>query len=630
MSRIRGIVVFGTAWVMACVSPSGMGQATVLVSHDAISTEQALGRNPSQGISEFAASADGRFVAFVSAAGNVVPGQVDENSSSGLGQASDVFLWDRQSGAIELVSHRLGDPATACGYVHPTAPAPANIGGGSRRPSISDDGRYVAFLSDCSDLVAPIRGATSGATGATYVYDRLSRAVELVSRCVEQCGTPAQEVLGGGSRPFISADGRYVLFDADPRVMAGEEGSAFASEFFIRDRQLDTVRLVHHLPDQPTRAANRGVTPQPIESAVMSANGAYVYFVSGSSDLTPGLAGTATALNIFVYDVASQVVTLASHRGAAVLLEANADSAFPSQRRNAVSADGRYLVYVSRAADLVALDGRPIGQWHHYVYDRLTNTSRLLDHAPGGPTVFGNGAAAGASAGQGVISDSGQWIAYVNTSTDLVPGASVAGTHLYLFNQGNGENQLLTHLPGQPLQGVGDGALRSDGLAQLDISADGRYIAYAAISAQLVSGQNAGSKTLGDCPSCLNDVFLYDRVALTQRLVTAAAGTLAVEANGHSGGASGAPAVQAPLHVSDDGTRVSYLNSSSNLISGQSDLAAGGMDVFQFDRTAAPPVPPPAIRNAGGGASPPGLLLMLLLAVIARRTRPGAVVAVTG
>src|SRR5438105_2282483 len=80
-------------------------------------------------------SSDGRYVAFISAAGNIVPGQVDDNGTS------DVFVYDRVTNTTELISRKAGTTAT--------------VGNGlSGQPSLSVDGRYVAFESQATDLVA--------------------------------------------------------------------------------------------------------------------------------------------------------------------------------------------------------------------------------------------------------------------------------------------------------------------------------------------------------------------------------------------------------------------------------------------------------------------------------------------
>src|SRR5439155_1734749 len=128
-------------------------------------------------------SADGRYVVFQSFASNLVSGD-----ANGLG---DVFVRDRQSGATELVSVATGG---------------AQGNGGSNYPSISADGRYVAFASDASNLVS---GDTNGVEDV-LVHDLQTGATERVS-----IATGGAQGNGDSRAPSISADGRYVAFESD-------------------------------------------------------------------------------------------------------------------------------------------------------------------------------------------------------------------------------------------------------------------------------------------------------------------------------------------------------------------------------------------------------------------------------
>src|SRR6516225_5864109 len=95
-------------------------------------------------------SADGRFVAYESATTNLVLGQNTTTFSS------NIFLFDRMTGANTLVSHRAGSlTATGDGY--------------SLAPIISGDGNFVLFTSGASDLVA---GATLPFLSNVFVWSR--------------------------------------------------------------------------------------------------------------------------------------------------------------------------------------------------------------------------------------------------------------------------------------------------------------------------------------------------------------------------------------------------------------------------------------------------------------------------
>lgn len=148
-------------------SASGAG-ATIRVS------APATGAEPDGASGSPSLSADGRFVAFDSGATNLVPGDTNE--------ASDVFVRDMATGAIERVSLASGGQANGHSY----------------DPAISSDGRYVAFSS---------RAANLGPAGI-YLHDRLSGATVLVSR------DALVRALGDTFWPVISGNGARVAFVA--------------------------------------------------------------------------------------------------------------------------------------------------------------------------------------------------------------------------------------------------------------------------------------------------------------------------------------------------------------------------------------------------------------------------------
>jgi Tol biopolymer transport system component len=154
-------------------------------------------------------SADGRFVAFSSAASNLVP--VDANGFQ------DIFIHDRQNGTTELVSlDSNGSQGNGDSFYF---------------PSVSADGRFVAFGSDASNLVL---GDTNGAYDI-FVRDRLAGTTELVS----VSSGHAQGDLRS-DRPSISIDGRYVAFQSNAtNLVQGDTNGS--SDVFIHDRQGGTT-----------------------------------------------------------------------------------------------------------------------------------------------------------------------------------------------------------------------------------------------------------------------------------------------------------------------------------------------------------------------------------------------------
>ena len=141
---------------------------------------------------------------------NLVPG--DTNGSE------DVFVRDRQTGTTERVSVGPG------GVRHCDSVA----------PSISADGRFVAFDSDASNLVP---GDTNGCGGRVR-----ARPATGTTRRVS-VGPGGVQGNGGATRPSISADGRFVAFDSDASNLVPGDTNGF-SDVFVRDRQTGTTERV--------------------------------------------------------------------------------------------------------------------------------------------------------------------------------------------------------------------------------------------------------------------------------------------------------------------------------------------------------------------------------------------------
>ena len=133
---------------------------------------------------------------------------------------------------------------------------------GGLHPTISADGRYVAFYSFASDLVA---GDTNSASDI-FVYDRDSDTIERVSQ-----GN------GGSYYPVISADGRHVSFwsDATDLVAGDTNGKA---DVFVYDRVNHTTERVS-VDNSGDEGGNGSLTP------AISADGRYVTFESLAADL---------------------------------------------------------------------------------------------------------------------------------------------------------------------------------------------------------------------------------------------------------------------------------------------------------------------------------------------------------
>ena len=191
-------------------------------------------------------SADGRFVAFASEASNFVAGDVPGTA--------DVFVRDRRTGTTELISRGTdGLPA----------------GGGSVAPSISADGRFVAFRS-FSDRLVP--DGNPNFLDHVFVFDRRDASIERVD--VASDGTLAD---GGAFNLAISADGRFVAFDSPAGNLVAGDGDQ-AHDVFVHDRRTGETEGIS------TRRPTDTFTGTSLLSSI-SADGRFVGFESNDPTL---------------------------------------------------------------------------------------------------------------------------------------------------------------------------------------------------------------------------------------------------------------------------------------------------------------------------------------------------------
>ena len=586
---------------------------------------------------DVAISADGRFVAFTSAASDLVPGQV------ALRRRDDVFLWDRVTETTELVSHaagsrvREGNGASSSpvlsadgrfvafvsratdllngiedtsnsdvfvydrrrGLVEPvsrSAVSPRRMGNGfSFAPAISADGRVIAFSSGARDLVAGLKDPNGGQEDV-FLHDRTARTTVLVSRAA---GAPRVTADRGSSLSLVSADGRFVAFWSEgSNLVPGQRSGGHNT--FLFDRRSGASVLVSHTPGSASAPANGFSNPHAV-----SADGSFVLFGSNATNLVPGQEDRERSDDVFLYARNTGTVTLVSRSRRSPTETGDGDS-YPA----ALSADGRFVLFESFAPDLVAdvLDGRDVDV---FLWDRVSGRTTQRSVSGDDPGRPGNG-----PSGFSVLSADGRVLAYATTASDLVPEVrdTNAAADIVLEDRASGERTLVTlHAPGlasttPPGPSLassisGDGRFvvfsshangredvflrdRTAGTTTLVshaassplasgngtsrqglISADGRFVAYWSLAQDLVAGFEANGSP---------NVFLWDRETDTTTLVSHAASSLTAGANGDTSfGDFGA--------VAADGSSVVFLSRATNLAPGE-DESSQTPDVFAWNR----------------------------------------------
>jgi Tol biopolymer transport system component len=204
-----------------------------------------------------AISADGRYVVFPSVASNLVPGDdnffCDTNLDGNyVDNCPDVFVRDRQSGTTELVS---------------VATSGHSGMGRAEAPTMSSDGRYVAFMYSGSDMVA---GDTNSAYDV-FVRDRSLGTTERISIASDGSQVSGQCYCG------ISSGGRYVTF-YDGQVGPGDTNGVW--DAFVHDRVNDITEQVS------VNTAGVEGNRQSFDTTI-SNNGRYVLFASQATNLAP-------------------------------------------------------------------------------------------------------------------------------------------------------------------------------------------------------------------------------------------------------------------------------------------------------------------------------------------------------
>jgi Tol biopolymer transport system component len=307
---------------------SGGGPDTVLVSRAGLKGKGGDGNSVEPSI-----SADGRYVAFASRAGNLVAG--------GRGGKREIYVKDLKTGKVTLASRASGAKGAIAEF-------------SAYHPSISADGRYVAFASFSKRLVPEATGELQ-----VYVRDLQTETTTLVSRASGPAGAPAD---GGSSEPSISGDGRKVAFSSSAHNLAA--GLPTQSEnVFVRDLDSGVTELVSRASGAEGAPGEFSTEPS------ISADGRYVAFSSRSQLGTDDVDLENFPEDVFVRDRATATTTLVSRATGATGKPGEVESSEPS-----ISADGDHVAFSSDAP----LTGKRSLDPNVFVRDVAAGTTQLV------------------------------------------------------------------------------------------------------------------------------------------------------------------------------------------------------------------------------------------------------------
>jgi hypothetical protein len=375
-------------------------------------------------------SADGRIVAFASAASNIVPGD-----TNGLW---DVFALDRVTGLMRNLSG---------GFLHPGA----GLAYGSTLPQVSADGRFVVFLSTMTNAV-PGLPLSAGARNL-FRYDLETDTLDLVSYCVGN--TNGLNV--DASNFAVSDDGRYVTFATASGNVVSLADTNRLTDIFRRDLLNSTTDLVT-VDATGSQAVGGG------NLVYATPDARYVAFGTQATNVVPGLAKTNNAAGVYRRDLQS---------GATELVSCARDGTSPLAQDafvRGISADGQFITFFTAATNVVTGLIDTNRDYDLFIRDMVHQTTWAASTDPTGRQTANVG-----SSNVDSVSLTGNAVAFFSRATNLVSG--IIDT--------NGRSDLFVHwVPTRTNQIVsvsadGKRALATTGnLVLTAFSADGRFLLF--------------------------------------------------------------------------------------------------------------------------------------------------------
>lgn len=517
-----------------------------------------------------------------------------------LGQPASLYHFDRLAGTTELLAQESFDAA------------------------LSANGRSVAFTSRES-FVAPGQITDNNNARDVYLYDATSGRTTPVSHA---SSSPAVTGNADSLTPAISPDGSWVAFVSySDNLAAGKRDNNLSLDVYLYERATAANRIVSLHPAGLASSTPIARSSQPS----ISADGRYVVFTSDAYNLIPGQVERNGRLDVFLHDRVTRKTILVSRASGSPLVTGNAEASRPQ-----ISRDGNYIVFESRATDLVAGQNDAGSLMDVFLYHRPTGAMTLVSRSSTSPTSAANGESSVA----GLSTDGGR-IVFSSSSTDLVPGQddlNEGGLDLFVFERRRGTVALVSRSAASAVQtgnassffnsmtpdgeslsfssfasnliagaqdtngdsdlfvhqrssgkttlisqtGTGSPRMAATGFFSI-LSADGRYVAFSSAGSGLVPGQGN--------PSQETHAFLLDRKAGKVLRVSPAAAQL--------------------QSLSDDGRYLLYSSLARNVLVGQNDTNDAN-DLFLFDRDSGKALLvshlPGAPARTGNQASGPGAL----------------------
>jgi len=369
-----------------------------------------------------AISANGKLVAFSSGASNLVTN--DTNSKE------DIFLRNLGSGKTTIIS---------------TSSTGVKGNGLSWYPSISADGRFIAFESFASNLV----GNDTNSTWDVFVKDTSTGKTSIVS--VSSTGVRGNSFSGWAS---ISADGRFVAFYSSASNLVNGDTNGY-EDVFVHDRQTKTTTRVS-VSSQGEQGNKDSSMPS------ISADGRFVAFHSKAFNLVDG--DTNSTSDIFIHDRETGETTRVSVSSLGG--EGDSNSYYPS-----INADGQIVAFYSGASNLVMDDTNEYEDV--FIHDRLTGETTLVSKSSEGEQ--GN-----YHSNLPSISADGNMVAFESSASNLVSVDTNDTNDIFIHNRQTGETTRVS-VSSLGVEGNNYSGVKS-------ISADGNLVVFGSAASNLIDG----------------------------------------------------------------------------------------------------------------------------------------------
>ncbi|MGE5380834.1 MAG: chitobiase/beta-hexosaminidase C-terminal domain-containing protein, partial [Methylocystaceae bacterium] len=386
-------------------------------------------------------SADGRYVAFMSYATNLVGGD--------LNNSCDIFVKDR--GTDQVIR------------VNVTTDGIESNGGISDMPQITPNGRFVVFRSSATNLATGNIADDTNSSWDIFVHDRdadgnttfdEAGAIKTVRVSVNTAGQQVVPPNLGNSSPSISDDGRYVCFYSDAADLAAGVNDG-TTQIYVHDRDTDGDGIYDEpgaITTKRVSVSNTGAQAnQSCYDPKISGNGRYVTFTSAATNLVTGI----TTSGIYLHDLVTSTTS------------------YLTQGTNPqLSCDGSYIAFYAYDTQQVSPNDTNAAD-DVYVMNRNTGAIKLL-------SCPGSGLQANGSSDSPCISPDGRLITFRSSASNLVPNDTNGLNDVFIYDQ---QNQVLKMLDVTPL-----GVQANAEIWQVSpVCANGKYAAFTTEASNLAA-----------------------------------------------------------------------------------------------------------------------------------------------